>query len=694
MPYEVLPGSPHPLGATVSSEGINFSIFSRHAERIELLLFSGADDPQPCHSFALDPVRHRTYYYWHCLVRGAGDGQVYAYRARGPYQPDRGLRFDSSKVLLDPYARAIVGSTIYERKAALVPGRDNCACALRSVAVDPHRYEWEGDRPLQHPYASSVIYELHVGGFTRHPNSGVAPHRRGTYAGLIEKIPYLKNLGITAVELLPVHFFDPEAAPPGLTNYWGYNTASFFAPHSDYSSDRTPLGPLNEFRDMVKALHRNGIEVILDVAFNHTAEGNQSGPTLSFRGLDNPTYYILEADDPADYANYSGCGNTFKGNHPIGGRLILDSLRYWVGEMHVDGFRFDLASVLDRGASGEPIRSRDAVSILWAIESDPLLAGTKLIAEAWDAAGLYQIGRFVDLADWFAEWNGPFRDDIRRFIRGDRGTVGKLAARILGSPDIYRRQDADINRSINFITCHDGFTLNDLVSYNCKHNLANREENRDGAGENLSWNCGEEGKTDDPVIESLRLRQIKNFMTVLLFSQGTPMILMGDEVRRTQDGNNNAYCQDSELSWFDWSQVDREFDLWCFLRREIAFIQSLEIFRQETRLMVGQSLTKPHLIWHGVHLEQPDWSEDSHSLAYSLRHPTAGEYLHVIFNAYWEPLAFELPALNPDQCWYRVVDTALPLPTAFCELEAASPHLEGEYRADARSFAALIARKR
>jgi glycogen operon protein len=692
MNVSVLPGQSYPIGATVCADGVNFSLFSQHAEKIELLLFAAPNDAQPAQIITLTPEQNRTYHYWHVFVRGLKAGQVYAYRAYGPNQPEKGLRFDSSKVLLDPYAKAIVGYSIYDRSAAKEPGKDNCAQALRSIVVDPRTYDWEGDRPLRHPYASSVIYEMHVGGFTRHPNAGIAPEKQGTFAGVIEKISYLKSLGITAVELLPVHYFDPEAAPAGLTNYWGYNTVNFFAPHRDYSSNKDPLGPLDEFRAMVKALHRQGIEVILDVVFNHTAEGNENGPTLSFRGLDNSAYYILEPGNPAAYTNYSGCGNTFQGNHPIGGRLILDSLRYWVSEMHVDGFRFDLATVLARGMKGQPINPQDAqvASVLWTIESDAVLAGTKLIAEAWDAAGLYRVGGFVESGDWFAEWNGPFRDDVRRFVRGEAGMVGTLAARILGSPDIYRRQDTDINRSINFITCHDGFTLNDLVSYDRKHNEANREGNWDGANENFSWNCGEEGKTDNPEVEALRLRQIKNLLTILFMSQGTPMILMGDEVRRTQQGNNNTYCQDNELSWFDWSQVDAQFDLWCFLRRLIDFTQSLEVFRQETRLQVTYASYEPHISWHGVKLGQPDWQPESRSLAFSLRHPQANEYLHVMLNAYWEALEFELPLLGRGERWHRVVNTALSLPEAFCELGLTSPHLEDTYHVEARSCVVLI----
>ena len=622
---------------------------------------------------------------------GIGAGQIYAFRAYGPFAPEQGFRFDGDKVLLDPYARAIVGDEVYSRQAAMRPG-DNCAQALKGVVVDPTTYNWADDAHPRTPYATTVIYELHVGGFTRNPNSGVAPDQRGTYAGLAEKIPYLKDLGVSAVELLPIHYFDTEDARPGLTNYWGYSTLGFFAPHRAYSARRDPLGPVDEFRDMVKALHRAGIEVILDVVFNHTAEGSHEGPTLSFRGLDNPIYYILE-DNPTYYSNYSGCGNTFKGNHPIAGKLILDCLRYWVAEMHVDGFRFDLASVLARDIVGQPLAGEVTTpNVLWVIESDPILAGTKLIAEAWDAAGLYHVGAFVGLADWFSEWNGPFRDDARRFIKGDAETVNRFAARLLASPDIYQRAGIDINRSVNFITCHDGFTLNDLVSYNYKHNHANGEDSRDGANDNYSWNCGEEGQTNDPGVEALRLRQIKNLLTVLLVSQGTPMLLMGDEVRRTQFGNNNGYCQDNELSWFDWSAVEEEADLLRFVRGLIHFIQTQEIFRQESLLEVTDGSPEPHIIWHGSRLGQPDWGEDSHSLAFTLRHPASGEHLHVIFNAYWQSLAFELPPLSHYEHWRRIVDTNLSAPEDFCDLDAA-PKVEGvEYWVEARSSVVLMAK--
>ena len=682
---KVLPGTSYPLGANVYPDGVNFSLFSENAEAVELLLFDTPNAAQPVQIIKLN----QTYHYWHVFVQGIKAGQIYAYRAYGPFAPERGYRFDSSKVLVDPYARAIVNTEHYDRIAASRPG-DNCAQALNGMVVDPSTYDWEGDQHPRTPYASSVIYELHIGGFTSNPNSGVTPEKRGTYAGIIEKIPYLKELGITAVELLPVHQFDPQDVRPGLKNYWGYSTIGFFAPHSGYSSDGDPLAAVDEFRDLVKALHKEGIEVILDVVFNHTAEGNHQGPTLSYRGLDNQTYYMLE-DDLTYYKNYSGCGNSFQGNHPIPGNLIIDSLRYWVQEMHVDGFRFDLATVLARDIFGQPIyKSSGDVNIIWIIESDPILAGTKLIAEAWDAAGLYGVGKFVELAEWFAEWNGPFRDDVRRFVKGDRGSINALAARILASPDIYHRRDTDINRSVNFTTCHDGFTLNDLVSYNHKHNLANGEDNRDGGNDNHSWNCGVEGATDDPEIKQLRSQQIKNFFTILLLSQGTPMLLMGDEIRHSQQGNNNVYCQDNELSWFDWSLTETNKGLLRFVRKLIHFIQELEVFRIEKFLEVGYSSQEPHLTWHGTYLGQPGWEKDSHALAFSLSEPASGEHLHVMLNAYWKPLNFELPPLKPGNHWHRIVDTALPAPDDFTDLETAPKIDQESYLVTARSSVVLM----
>jgi glycogen operon protein len=549
-------GASHPLGATLGKGGANFSLFSRAATRVELVFFDRGDDGRPSRTIELDPKTHRTYHYWHAFVPGVKAGQLYGYRVRGPVEPACGMRFDSSKVLLDPYGRGVAVPPKYSREAATQPG-DNAATAMKSVVTDPSAYDWEGDAPLRRPAVQTIIYEMHVRGFTRHPSSGVVESKRGTYAGLIEKIPYLQALGVTAVELLPVFAFDPQDAPPGRLNYWGYAPISFFAPYAAYSSRQDPLGPLDEFRDLVKALHRAGIEVILDVVYNHTAEGNEHGPTLCYRGLANDLYYILEPNR-AHYSNYTGCGNTLNANNPIVRRMIVDSLRYWVSEMHVDGFRFDLASILTRDAKGHVLPNPP---VLWDIESDPLLAGTKLIAEAWDAAGLYQVGSFI--GDGWKEWNGRFRDDARDFFRGAEGSLKRFADRLVGSPEIYGHEEREPEQSINFVTCHDGFTLNDLVSYNDKHNEANGEENRDGANDNRSWNCGVEGPCDDPAIEKLRNRQVKNFLTVTSLSLGVPMILMGDEFRHTQGGNNNAYWEPLEFelpsgsktgatSWLRW----------------------------------------------------------------------------------------------------------------------------------------------
>ncbi len=687
MHFDISPGQTYPLGATAYPEGVNFSVFSKHATAIELLLFDTDESPQPSQVIKLDPEHYKTFYYWHVFVKGLTAGQIYAYRVYGPYEPELGLRYDGQKVLLDPYTRAVVGWVQYDRDAAIEPG-DNCAQAHKSVVVDPHTYDWEDDQPLRIPYSRSVIYEMHVGGFTRHPNSGIAPEKRGTYAGLIEKIPYLQELGVTAVELLPIHQFDEQDSPPGLTNYWGYSTMAFFAPHRNYSSRHDPLGAVDEFRDMVKALHKAGIEVILDVVFNHTAEGTHEGPTFSFRGFENAAYYILEADDPSLYTNYSGCGNTLKANHEIVGRMIIDCLRYWVADMHVDGFRFDLASVLARSRSGEPLQDPP---ILWAIESDPVLAGTKIIAEAWDAAGLYQVGSFI--GDRFAEWNGPFRDDVRRFVKSDEDTIGTLAARIIGSPDIYPQPNREPNRSINFVTCHDGFTLNDLVSYNEKDNAANREDNRDGANHNFSWNCGIEGETTDSIVNDIRLRQIKNLLTIMFFSQGTPMLLMGDEVRHTQKGNNNTYCQDNELSWFDWSALDRESAMFRFVKTIIAITQKLELFGQEKLLEIGYSSEKPYITWHGVELDKPGWEPESHTLAFSLGHPHANEYIHVMLNSYWKALSFELPPARLHSHWTRIIDTAKDSPDDIFMPQVAPIISDSEYLVKARSSVVLLSAK-
>ncbi len=683
------PGRSYPLGSTVVADGVNFCVFSKNSTQIELLLFDHVDDTRPATTIRLDPKQNRTFYYWHVFVPGIKPGQLYAYRANGPFVPRKGLRFDGDKVLLDPYGKAVAVPTRYSRIAAGQPG-DNSATAMKSVVADLSHYDWEGDQPLRRPYTKTVIYEMHVGGFTRHPSSGVEPARRGTYLGLIDKIPYLQELGVTAVELLPVFQFDPQDAPEGLTNYWGYSPVSLFAPHSAYCSCEDPLGPLDEFRDMVKALHRAGIEVILDVVYNHTAEAGADGPTFCFKGLENSVYYMLE-EDRSRYANYSGTGNTLNTNHTIVRRMIMDSLHHWVREMHVDGFRFDLASVFYRDEKGKVMDNPPAV---WDIESDPRIAGTKLIAEAWDAAGLYHVGRFI--GDRWTEWNGKFRDDIRAFVKGDPGTVSKLPARILASPDLFGHEEREPEQSINFVTAHDGFTLNDLVSYDRKHNEANNEGSRDGSNHNISWNHGFEGPTDKPLIESLRNRQVKNFLAITLLSFGTPMVLMGDEVRRTQRGNNNAYCQDNEISWFDWRQVEQHADILRFVKRLIGFRLNLDVLRADPGMTLTEFLQQAKIQWHGTKLYQPDWGTSSHSLALTIQCLKGRCLFHVMFNAYWEALEFELPPLNGngDNGWRRVIDTYLPSPDDICEPDEA-PHVPGStYKVQPRSVIVLVAEQR
>ena len=678
-------GQSSPLGATVFSDGTNFSVYSKHAKRIELLLFDCVDDAQPERAISIDPAINRTYHYWHVFVPGVKPGQIYGYRVDGAFDPPSGMRFDPAKVLLDPYGRGAAVPKNYSRDAARQIG-DNAAKAMKSVVVDVQTYDWEGDAPLQRPSSRTIVYEMHVRGFTRHPSSAVPEQRLGTFAGIIEKIPYLQQLGITAVELMPVFQFDPQDSPPGKLNYWGYAPVSFFAPHHAYSSRQDPLGPLDEFRDMVKALHRAGIEVILDVVFNHTAEGDHNGPMLSFRGFDNITYYILE-HDRSRYANYSGTGNTLNANHPIVRRMILDSLRYWVKEMHVDGFRFDLAAILGRGESGQLIPNPP---VLWDIESDPPLAGTKLIAEAWDAAGLYQVGSFI--GDGWKEWNGRFRDDVRSFFCSEEGSVARFADRLIGSPAIYGHKGREPEQSVNFVTCHDGFTLNDLVSYDHKHNEQNGEDNRDGTNDNRSWNCGVEGPTGDPTIEKLRNRQVKNFLTVNMLSVGMPMMLMGDEARRTQGGNNNAYCQDNETSWFDWTLLAKHADVHRFVTLLNARRRLREFEPENQRISLNHLLRGANAAWHGVNLAQPDWNTTSHSIALTVEIPREKMFVHLIFNGYWQPLDFELPRLSGagENRWRRWIDTALDSPNDIVEWEAAQSVTGSAYRAESRSVVVLF----
>jgi glycogen operon protein len=570
-----------------------------------------------------------------------------------------GDRFNPKKVLIDPYARGNT-DTLWKRIDAC-GSDDNLATSMRSVVIDPSGYDWEGDQALNRPMEDTIIYELHASGFTKSPSSGVK--HPGTFSGIIEKIPYLKDLGVTAVELLPVFDFDETAVlrvvnGQPLTNFWGYSTLGFFAPQCAYCVSPEAGTHLREFRDMVKALHKAGIEVILDVVFNHTDEGNHEGPVYSFKGIDNRVHYLLVPWDKQFYFDYSGCGNTFNCNHPIPQKLIVDCLRYWVREMHVDGFRFDEGSILSRGEDGVPLPHPPVV---WQIELDEDLANTKVIAEAWDAAGLYQIGNFP--GDRWSEWNGRFRDDIRRFVKGDPGLVGAVAYRLAGSSDLYQGRGKLPINSVNFVTCHDGFTLNDLVSYNAKHNEANGEDNRDGINDNLSWNCGLEGEAGDPAVEALRTRQIKNFATLLLLSRGVPMFVAGDEVRRTQRGNNNAYCQDNEISWFDWNLVDKNRDLCRFWKRMIEFRKNHPTLRE--RCFYDGAVNQRGLAdvsWHGCRLNSPGWSDpNARALGMTLGGFDGEADIHVMLNMYWERLDFEIPQLT-NRRWFKACDTAEPSP--------------------------------
>jgi glycogen operon protein len=669
--FGVKTGYPRPLGATVTPDGVNFSLYARYATAVQLLVFEYPHSEKPIWTFDLNPAQHRTYDYWHIYVQGAKAGMLYAYRVDGPWDTLKGHRYNWNKVIVDPYAKGIL-TDYYERAQACSKG-DNVARCLKGVVVDISDYDWEGDQPINRPLRDSVIYEMHVRGFTRDASSAV--ENPGTFDGLIEKIPYLKDLGITAVELLPVHQFDvtdviqsnPLTGIP-LFNFWGYSTIGFFAPHSSYSHKWDSGQQVREFRDMVKALHRAGIEVILDVVYNHTAEGDERGPTLSFRGVDNKTYYML--NDKGYYLNYSGTGNTVNSNHPVVRTLILDSLRFWVQDMHVDGFRFDLASILSRDEQGNPLQDPP---IIWEIENDPILRNTKLIAEAWDAGGLYQVGGFPGYR--WAEWNGKYRDDLRRFVKGDSGLVEAVAWRVCGSHDVYAESRNLPSQSINFITCHDGFTLNDLVSYNERHNYFNGENNQDGSSANYSWNCGVEGPTDDPVIEELRNRQVKNFIALLLVSKGTPMLLGGDEFRRSQWGNNNAYCQDNQISWVNWDALRHYRDVHRFTRGMIALRKAHPILRKDRHFMEERDPVTgfKDVEWHGTKIHKPDFGPNSHSIAFTIAGMGEDNTFHIILNAFWEDLDFELPRLPDGWLWVQVANTGASYPDDMYEIGQEKP---------------------
>ncbi|MBE9171339.1 glycogen debranching protein GlgX [Pleurocapsales cyanobacterium LEGE 06147] len=654
--FQLAPGRTHPLGATPNKNGVNFAICSEHATSVELLLFEKHDDPEPIQIIKLNPNSNKTFYIWHVYVKGLKHGAAYVYRLDGPQDLHAsGHRFNRNKVLIDPYAKS--NSDVLWNRLDALGTKDNLTTSMRSVVVDLEDYDWEGDQPLERSMSETIIYEMHVRGFTKSSSSGCK--HPGTYAGIIEKIPYLKELGINAVELLPVFDFDEkeiirEVNGKQLKNYWGYDPHSFFAPEVSYCFDPEKQSPIKEFRDMVKALHQAGIEVILDVVFNHTNEGNHQGPTINFKGIDNSIYYHLVPFDKQYYMDYSGCGNTFNCNHPLVDKLIVECLEFWVREMHVDGFRFDEGSILARGRDGAPMIDPP---VIWHIETSEVLAETKLIAEAWDAAGLTQVGTFPGYR--CASWNGSFRDDIRRFVKGDPGLVGAVALRLAGSADLYQQRGRFPTHSINFITCHDGFNLNDLVSYNYKHNEANGEDNRDGIDENWSWNCGIEGETDNPEIDALRKRQIKNFTAILMLSQGIPMILAGDEVRRTQKGNNNAYCQDNEINWFDWDLLEKNAEIFRFFKLMIDFRKRYGSLCR--RGFFNGEINERGLAdisWHGTQLFKPGWDDpNARILAYTLGGFDGAPDIHVMLNMYWESLEFEMPQVE-GRNWYKVVDTA------------------------------------
>lgn len=675
-------GKPMPLGSSILRGGINFALFSRNATNVTLVLFLPGIETEIA-AFPLDETYNRTGDIWHAFISGLNPGIEYAYRIEGPDYPPH--NFEPDVLMADPYAIALNGTNKWGDE-----DQKNADTFRRAILVNPE-YDWEFDQPINRPLSDSIIYEMHVRGFTQDKSSKV--EHPGTFKGVIEKIPYLKDLGITAVELLPVTEFDEldnERINPAdetrLHNFWGYHPLSFFAPKAGYAANKVPGSEVNEFKDMVKALHAAGIEVILDVVFNHSGEGDHKGPAISFKGIDNSIYYMLSPDH--NHMNFSGCGNTMNCNHPHVRNFILSSLRYWVTEMHVDGFRFDLASILGRSQDGSVLSSPP---LLEQIAGDPVLADTKLIAEAWDAAGLYQVGSFPNWGRW-AEWNGRFRDDIRSFVRGEFGYTKHLATRLAGSADLYQ-SGREPGHGINFITSHDGFSLADLVAYNDKHNEANGEENNDGDNHNLSWNCGEEGVTENPEIQKLRERQIRNFVTLLILSRGVPMILSGDEVGRTQNGNNNAYCQDNALSWMDWDQLKINSSLHHFFQVLIKFRKEHELLRHNS-FVVNNGLGA-QITWHGQQLGQPDWGDESCSLAMHLAgHTENGESddIYLIANAHWEDLKFDLPKLNKKK-WFRFVDTSLSGFSAITDLDKLESLVhEYNYSVASRSTVVLIAK--
>ncbi|MDR1444452.1 MAG: glycogen debranching protein GlgX [Treponema sp.] len=703
-------GNALPLGAVKTEQGVNFAVFSRHATSLALILFETDKPDSPRTEISLDPKRNKTGDIWHCHIRGLEAGTCYLYRADGPYQPEEGERFNSHKALLDPYAKALTSLEGWNLGTCLGydpgdPGLDlsyslldNFSTQPRCIVIDDV-FDWQGDSPLNYPLRFSVLYETHVRGLTRHPSSAV--EHPGTYRGVIEKIPYFKDLGITGLEFLPIQEFNEREnfmvnprSGEALVNYWGYSTIAFFAPKGSYAANNASGGQVREFKEMVRELHRAGIEVILDIVFNHTAEGNERGPTLSLRGLDNRIYYML-AENKRYYKNYSGCGNTLNCNHPVVRGFIMDCLRYWVTEMHIDGFRFDLGSILGRDQNGSLMENPPMLE--W-IAEDPILSNTKIIAEAWDAGGAYQVGWFPG-GRW-AEWNDRFRDDMRCYWRGDPKTTRHVATRLSGSSDLYLRDGRKPFHSINFITSHDGFTLNDLVSYNSKHNDENGENNRDGSGNNSSSNYGIEGPATNPAIVDLRLRQMKNFIGSMMVSLGTPMLLGGDEIGRTQRGNNNAYCQDNDISWYDWSLLEKNASLYRFAKRMIAFrLRHPGFMRPEFYTgRDGNYNAIPDISWFNEAGETPGWETIGPCIAFRMDGSKAevladqdDNDFFIMFNGGEKTVRFSVAAPPDGKRWVRVVDTSLPSPRDILEPGSEEPLDDaGAYRVKDHSIVIFI----
>jgi isoamylase len=696
---DIRSGSALPWGAHQVGDGVNFAIFSRNATGVRLELYASPSDAAPSRTIELNSPRHRTGDVWHVWVRGIPQGQLYAYRIDGPFHPQQGHRFNPHKLLLDPFATAIAGDGPWDFSPArgydpvAVPPDvsistvDDAGVMPKCVFSHDH-FDWEGDSPPQHPTSDTIIYETHVRGCTINPSSVVA--HPGTFRGLAEKIPYFRELGITAVELMPVQEFNENELMrinplngESLKNYWGYDPVAFLAPKGSYCS-RGSIGQQTlEFREMVKAFHRAGIEVILDIVLNHTAEGNELGPTICLRGIDNSIFYMVQENDRRYYKDFAGAGNTLNANHPVVRDFVMDVLRRWVMHSHVDGFRFDLASVLGRDEHGNILHN---APLLERIAEDPILRDVKIIAEAWDAGGAYQVGSFSERR--WAEWNGRFRDDVRRFWLGEPGTMGVFATRICGSSDLYQRSGKGPGCSVNFITSHDGFTLNDLVSYKYKHNEANGENNRDGPGVTYSENCGVEGAANDPAVEALRNRLIKNYLLTLFVSRGIPMLHGGDEFRRTQHGNNNAYCQDNEISWYDWTFLEKHKEIYRFTRGMISFRRACVALRKES------FYSATDIRWLSPAGTSPDWLDpQQRSLACFIFGREAADLL-LVFNAAREPVDFSIPPAAEDRAWHLSVDTSRPAPKDLFEF-GKEPSLQGEskFRAGPRSSAILVSRQ-